>query len=185
MAIPTPSFIFGDKLRRWTSYSADLHQALIDADLQGLDVEACEVHAVVFIEERWWYVLSATDIYDRPICLPATVIDGAFEVTSRVPITTLGETIHRPDGDTTPHGPFAAQGAVVEIIEKRSGPVDDSWDNSVIVPNEIRINGQPLLAPRDKPVIIHEMSTRADEVVYVTLTLMAKLVSIRTEGGES
>lgn len=84
MAIPTPSFIFGDKLRRWTSYSAGLHQALIDADLQGLDIEFAEVHAVVFVTDRFWYVLSSTDIYDRPICLPATVIDGAFEVTSRI-----------------------------------------------------------------------------------------------------
>lgn len=96
------------------------------------------------------------------------------------PITN-GETIHRPDGDTTPHGPFAARGAIIEIIEKDARTSDATAGDSIIVPNEIRINGQSLLAPDDKPVVVHEVATNPRGAVYVTLTLIARRVSIRAE----
>ncbi|MFG3476463.1 hypothetical protein ACGF3K_14525 [Streptomyces sp. NPDC047980] len=73
-----------------------------------------------------------------------------------------------------------ALGAVIEIIEK-GRTTDDTSGGSVIVPNDVRINGQSLLASADDPVIVHEMSTRGDELVRVTLTLFARRVSIRAE----
>ncbi|MFE0225204.1 hypothetical protein ACFU9O_02350 [Streptomyces albidoflavus] len=71
-------------------------------------------------------------------------------------------------------------GAVIEIIEKGAATGDEPG-RSVIVPNDVRINGQSLLASADDPVIVHEMSTRGDELVRVTLTLFARRVSIRAE----
>lgn len=96
-------------------------------------------------------------------------------------LVTNGETIHRPDGDDSPHGRYMARGALIEIIEKRATTSDATAGDSVIVPNEIRINGQPLLAPDDKPVIVHEIATYPSDAVYVTLTLIARRVSIRAE----
>jgi len=63
-------------------------------------------------------------------------------------------------------------GAVIEIIERTDNP-----DPKYIVPTEVRINGQVLLASADDPVIVHEVSTRGDELVRVTLTLFAKRVT--------
>jgi hypothetical protein len=71
--------------------------------------------------------------------------------------------------------------AVIEIIE-RGRAADDTLGGSVIVPNEIRINGHPVAAPADKPVIVHEMNVASDELVSVTLTLFARRISIRAEG---
>jgi hypothetical protein len=73
------------------------------------------------------------------------------------------------------------RGAIIEIIEKGATTSDDSAGQSIIVPNDIRINGQSLLSSADDPVIVHEVSTRADECVRVTLTLLARRVSIRAE----
>ncbi len=70
-------------------------------------------------------------------------------------------------------------GAVIEIIERTSDP-----DPDVIVPNEVRINGEALLASADDPVVVHEISTRADDLVRVTLTLFAKRVTIAAEPKE-
>lgn len=71
--------------------------------------------------------------------------------------------------------------AVIEIIERTDDP-----DPSVIVPNEIRINGTPVLAPADQPVQVHGVSISGSEVVQVTLTLFARRVTIGSEpkGGE-
>ncbi|MFD7996848.1 hypothetical protein [Streptomyces mexicanus] len=73
------------------------------------------------------------------------------------------------------------RGAIIEVIEKGRTTSDATIGDSVIVPNDIRINGQSLLASADDPVILHEVSTRADELVRVTLTLLARRVSIRGE----
>ncbi|MEU8726805.1 hypothetical protein [Streptomyces antimycoticus] len=70
---------------------------------------------------------------------------------------------------------------MIEIVEKGRATSDATIGDSVIVPNDIRINGQSLLASADDPVILHEVSTRADELVRVTLTLLARRVSIRAE----
>ncbi|MET7429624.1 hypothetical protein ABZT16_11580 [Streptomyces flaveolus] len=77
-----------------------------------------------------------------------------------------------------PEGP---RGAVIEIIEKGRATSDANIGDSVIVPNDVRINGQSLLASAEDPVIVHEVSTRADDLVRVTLTLLARRVSIRAE----
>lgn len=77
-------------------------------------------------------------------------------------------------------------GAVIEIIEKRRQPIDpdSTYDGQIIVPNEIRINGQPLMAPADTPVRVHEVELSAHEAVLVTLTLFARRVLIGTEAPE-
>ncbi|MYR28733.1 MULTISPECIES: hypothetical protein, partial [unclassified Streptomyces] len=77
--------------------------------------------------------------------------------------------------------PAQPTGAVIEIIEKGATTSSDEPGTSVIVPTDVRINGQSLLASADDPVIVHEISTRGDELVRVTLTLFARRVSIRAE----
>lgn len=66
-------------------------------------------------------------------------------------------------------------GAVIEIVERTDSP-----DPHVIVPNEVRINGQRLLCPDDHPIRVHEMSVGSD-VVLVTLTVFARRVVIGAE----
>ncbi|MEU2724063.1 hypothetical protein [Streptomyces smyrnaeus] len=78
-------------------------------------------------------------------------------------------------------GPRQPRGAVIEIIERDHATSDDTIGDSVISPNDIRINGQSLLTSREDPVIVHEVTTRADDLVRVTLTLFARRVSIRAE----
>ncbi|MFJ3839459.1 hypothetical protein ACIPY6_28685 [Streptomyces sp. NPDC090054] len=72
-------------------------------------------------------------------------------------------------------------GAVIEIIEK-GATTDDTTGGSVIVPNEVRINGQPLLASADDPVIVHAIKSNGDGLVRVTLTLFARRVIFAAEG---
>lgn len=71
-----------------------------------------------------------------------------------------------------------AEGAVIEIIERRA---PDPNDLGIIVPDEIRINGQALLCPSDHPVKVHEVTIGDSDVVQVTLTLFARRVFIGTE----
>lgn len=74
-------------------------------------------------------------------------------------------------------------GAVIEVVEKRREPINpnSTFDGQIIVPNEIRINGQPLLAPADSPVKVHEIELKEHGAVLVTLTLFARRVSMTTE----
>ncbi|MFI7073558.1 hypothetical protein [Micromonospora sediminicola] len=73
-------------------------------------------------------------------------------------------------------------GAVIEIIERRPQPTNpDHAAGDVVVPNEIRINGQRLLAPANSPVTVHELELREHDAVLVTLTLFAKRVVIGAE----
>lgn len=81
---------------------------------------------------------------------------------------------------TAPFRTGEPSGAVVEIVEKDAATAD-SGGGSVIVPNDVRINGQSLLASADEPVVVHQVSTNADDCVRVTLTLLARRVSIRAE----
>lgn len=73
------------------------------------------------------------------------------------------------------------QAAIIEIVE-RGRTTTDTSAGSVIIPNDVRINGQSLLVPRDSPVIVHEISTAPDEVLNVTLTLFARRITIAAEG---
>lgn len=70
------------------------------------------------------------------------------------------------------------EAAVIEIIEA-DAPADNP--TGMIVPNDVRINGQSLLCSADDPVIVHSVSTRANEPVRVTLTLFARRVEYRSE----
>ena len=61
---------------------------------------------------------------------------------------------------------------VIEIIE-----VDSPDEEGVVVPNDVRINGQSLLCA-DEPVIVSEISTESRDVVRVTVTFLARRVYI-------
>ena len=71
--------------------------------------------------------------------------------------------------------------ALIEIIERTNTP---GASPGVIVPNEVRINGIPLLTSADDPIVIHEMQIPAQDVVRVTLTLFARRVVISDEPTE-
>ncbi|MFD5491610.1 hypothetical protein ACFWH4_01380 [Streptomyces sp. NPDC127091] len=73
------------------------------------------------------------------------------------------------------------QAAVIEIVERGRSTTDTS-SGSVIIPNDVRINGQSLLVPRDCPVTVHEMELDDSTVAHVTLTLFARRVTIAAEG---
>lgn len=78
--------------------------------------------------------------------------------------------------------PIGPRGAVIEIIEKGRSTGDATIGDSIITPNDVRINGQSLLASADDPVIVHQISTAGDELVRVTLTLFARRVIIAADG---
>lgn len=75
------------------------------------------------------------------------------------------------------------RGAVIEIIEKRRTSMP-APGGDVIVPNEIRLNGQPLLVPADSPIKIHEIEASGHDAVLVTLTVFARRVVIAAEEPE-
>jgi hypothetical protein len=79
--------------------------------------------------------------------------------------------------EATPTIPEACE---IEIVEKLK-PGQPPPAHGVIVPNEIRINGSPVLAPADEEVIVHEIKTKPGDVIKVTLTLFAKRVTISAE----
>jgi hypothetical protein len=68
-----------------------------------------------------------------------------------------------------------AVGAVIEIIERGPG---DGGAPGIIVPNEVRINGMPLLMPYGKSIKVHEMEFPPQDAVLVTLTVFARRVVI-------
>lgn len=68
------------------------------------------------------------------------------------------------------------EACTIEIVERTNDP-----DPLAILPNEIRINGRPVLAPNDEPVEVHGISVSGEDVVKVTLTLYAKRVTIAAE----
>ena len=68
------------------------------------------------------------------------------------------------------------EAALIEIIEKT-----DSANPLVIVPNEVRINGIPLLVPADHAITVHEIDLGVRDAVMVTLTLFARRVVMGTE----
>lgn len=68
----------------------------------------------------------------------------------------------------------------IEVIEYTDSD-DRSGAAGVIVPREVRINGKPVLVPREAPVVVHEMTIGEREAVQVTLTVFARLVKISRE----
>lgn len=74
--------------------------------------------------------------------------------------------------------------AYIEIVEKNR-TTDDTPGGSIIVPNEVRINGIPLLCPEGEQVKVHGMTfndEHGEDVAQVTLTLFARRVVIAAEG---
>jgi hypothetical protein len=70
--------------------------------------------------------------------------------------------------------------AVIEILDTGRATSDDV-PGSTIVPDAIRINGQPLLV-EDGSVVVHEMNLGRSDIVRVSLTLYARRVIIAAEG---
>ncbi|OLT13019.1 hypothetical protein BJF79_03725 [Actinomadura sp. CNU-125] len=98
---------------------------------------------------------------------------------SDYPLNSLDNGI-APD-EEKPKQPTAA---LIEIVEK-SNTTDDTPGGSVIIPNEVRINGIPLLIPDGHQIKVHDMTFndgRGEDTVYVTLTLFARRVTIAAEG---
>lgn len=92
---------------------------------------------------------------------------------------THGSTLRKPDGGPE-HGPYPARGAVIEIIE-RGRATDDTTGGSVVIPDEIRINGQAILSSAEHPITVHDVQIEHPSLVYVTLTLIARRVTIAAE----
>jgi hypothetical protein len=70
--------------------------------------------------------------------------------------------------------------ALVEIFEKGAA-TDGTTGGSLVIPDQVRINGTPLLVPKDHAVTIHEMKLRDCDAVCVTMTLFARRVVIAAE----
>ena len=68
------------------------------------------------------------------------------------------------------------QAALIEIVERTDSP-----NPRVIVPNEVRINGVPVLVPIGESIRVHEVAISNSEIVRVTLTLYARRIVVGTE----
>ncbi|MER5750600.1 hypothetical protein [Streptomyces sp. NPDC002088] len=79
----------------------------------------------------------------------------------------------------TPERP-KPRASVIELIAPDYQPTDDGA-GSIIVPREVRINGVPVYTPKDAPVQIGDIQL-GDELVTVTLTLIARRVVIAADG---
>lgn len=69
--------------------------------------------------------------------------------------------------------------AYIEIVEKYRGN-----EPIALVPNEVRINGQPLCVSAEHPIKVHEIALAGEDLVVVTLTLIARRVEIKAEPEE-
>lgn len=74
-----------------------------------------------------------------------------------------------------------ARPAVIEIVERRKKPSRDSLGASCIVPTDVRINGQSVACSSSEPITVHEIAVSENDLVKVTLTLLAKRVFIGHE----
>jgi hypothetical protein len=83
-----------------------------------------------------------------------------------------------------PRPPARSAPAFVEIVERVPyEKLGDAIENGIIRPNEIRINGTPILCPRDEQVVeVHSMKIGGDDdLVKVTLTMWARHIRIGHE----
>lgn len=69
---------------------------------------------------------------------------------------------------------------VIEIIERGARTDGKHGTETVIVPDDVRINGQSILCS-DEPVIVHEIDLSSLDAVRVTLTVLARRVVIGAE----
>jgi hypothetical protein len=65
---------------------------------------------------------------------------------------------------------------VLEIIERTKSPADHT-----LVPNEIRLNGRPLLGSADEPVVIERVSSAGEDLVIATIKLICRRVVFDAE----
>ncbi len=79
--------------------------------------------------------------------------------------------------------PLRGQPAYVEIVERKPQYDSDSENGAehLIRPNEVRINGTPLLIPSGETVKVHDLSLSESGCVQVTLTLWARRVVVESE----
>jgi hypothetical protein len=82
--------------------------------------------------------------------------------------------------------PARSAPAYVEIVERVPfEKLGDAIENGIVRPNEIRINGTPILCPNDQETIeVHSMSLGGDfedGLVRVTVTMWARHVRIGHE----
>lgn len=70
--------------------------------------------------------------------------------------------------------------AVIEVIE-RGRATDDTPGGSLIVTNELRINGHPVLTT-DGGVKIHGVDVAPKELARITVTLPARRITVAAEG---
>lgn len=77
----------------------------------------------------------------------------------------------------------APQAAVLEIVERRRGKPDGTIGDELVVPTEVRLNGQLLLTPTGDPIRVHEIKVSADgeHFVLATLTLAVKRLVVAAE----
>lgn len=93
----------------------------------------------------------------------------------------------KPDIFTATYEPVSgdATAAYIEIIETGRA-TDDTQGGSLVIPNQVRINGFPLAIPAGESIKVHEITFNDDErgldVASVTLTLFARRVTIAAEG---
>ena len=78
-----------------------------------------------------------------------------------------------------------AHAAYIEILETNRA-TEDSAGGSLVIPNQVRINGFPLAIPAGETIKVHEITLNDNErgmdVAAVTLTLFARRVTIAAEG---
>jgi hypothetical protein len=74
-----------------------------------------------------------------------------------------------------------AKAAYIEILEK-GRTTDDTPGGTLVIPNEVRINGTRLLVPAGETIEVHGMKLSDGDVVCVTLTLFARRVTVAAEG---
>jgi hypothetical protein len=110
--------------------------------------------------------------------LPAVLSCAAAAVA--VLLTWHGLRTTKPRPKPAPAKTDQPQAAIIEIVEKGRGTTDTA-SGSLILPNDVRLNGQSLLVPKDAPVIVHEMSVDDSTVAHVTLTVFARRVVIAAE----
>lgn len=92
-----------------------------------------------------------------------------------------GDQFQRMDHDwfLERYEPSVTRGADIEIVERARANSDGT--DIVLVPDEIRINGTPVLAPAEHPVLVHATEICGLEPVRVTLTLFARVLTVRAE----
>lgn len=78
------------------------------------------------------------------------------------------------------------EAAFVEIVERRTASYDpdERGPRATIRPNEVRINGTPLLVPNDEQIVVHETRIDDDDLVRVTLTMWVRRVVIGQEAAD-